>query len=197
MTAEILRLDPGLALPAAFYDRPVTSVARDLIGATLVSEQAGTLVAGRIVETEAYGDERDPASHASFRKNGLVRAMWGAPGTLYVYTAYGLYPCFNAVTGPKGEAGAVLIRALEILHPEFDCGQRSGVASGPGRVGRAIALTVSANGASLRQRPIWVQGGEFTCEIVTAPRVGVRRGTEVHWRFAVLGHHAVSRPRPW
>src|SRR5919199_1868121 len=108
-------LSSSEALPADWYERPVQQVARDLLGCVLVSERPEGLAAGRIVEAEAYGDERDPASHASFRRNGLVRAMWGAPGTLYVSRAYGFSPCLNFVCCPVDEPAAVLIRAIEPL----------------------------------------------------------------------------------
>ncbi len=99
-SASELQLDPSLALAPDWYVRPVVDVARDLLGCLIVSATGDTLVAGVIVETEAYDGEDDPASHASFRRNGLVQAMWGPRGSLYVYRAYGVYPVLQCGRRP-------------------------------------------------------------------------------------------------
>lgn len=180
------------ALPTGFYNRPVEQVARGLLGACLHACIDGNHLIGMIVETEAYGGSDDLASHASFRRSGVVHAMWGPPGTLYVYKAFGMYPCFNIVTGPEGEPAAVLVRAISIQHPESD--DRS--ASGPGRLGRYIGLDLGHNGHDLTQPPFWIAPGrEPSAEVRTAQRVGVKRGDGRDWRFAISGHPAVSRPR--
>lgn len=178
--------------PASFYDRSVEQVAPDLLGAILRIQTGRLSVIGRIVETEAYGGPDDLASHAAFRKSGLVRYMHGPPGSIYVYTAYGVYPCLNLVTGPEGEPSAVLIRAVSLIKPVPD----DRTASGPGRLGRAIGLSVDHNGSMATAPPITIFHGESpTHEIATGPRVGVKRGDNRHWRFAISGHPAVSRPR--
>lgn len=180
--------------PPGFYNRPVEQVARDLLGTRLFVDNAGIVLEGEIVETEAYGGPEDLASHSAFRRNGVVRAMWGPPGTLYVYYAYGMYPCFNVVTGPDGEPSAVLIRAVSIISPEHD--DRS--ASGPGRLGKRIGLTTEHNGHQLSRPPFWITPAPSGDRIsVTAGhRVGVNRGDHRTWRFAVAEHPAVSRPKP-
>ncbi|MEX2425890.1 MAG: DNA-3-methyladenine glycosylase, partial [Thermomicrobiaceae bacterium] len=150
------------------------------------------MITGIIVETEAYGGAEDLASHAAFRKTGYVTYMTGPSGTLYVYKAYGTYPCLNIVTGPEGKASAVLIRAISMQAPEPD--DRS--ASGPGRLGRRIELSTAHNGHELLHPPFWIEpGSSETVEVATGPRVGVKRGDGRHWRFAIAGHPAVSRPR--
>jgi DNA-3-methyladenine glycosylase len=179
-------------LPPEFYDRPVEIVARDLLGSGLVAINGGETIAGVIVETEAYGDEGDHASHAAFRRTGLVQAMWGPPGTLYVYKAYGMYPCFNVVTGPEGIPSAVLIRAMRILQPQRD----DRAASGPGRLGRSIGLDIRHNGHHLTRPPFLINVGTLdSFDVTTGTRVGVKRGDQRPWRFAIAGHPAVSRPR--
>jgi DNA-3-methyladenine glycosylase len=184
------------ALPRAFYDRNVEQVARDLLGTTLVARHGNVHVRGTIVETEAYGGADDPASHASFRKNGVVTAMWGSPGTLYVYAAFGVYPCFNVVTGEDGVPSAVLIRALSLWHPEID----NRVARGPGRLGRTIGLEIKHNTHPLDRSPYWIEPSPvhfdlFVNDVETGTRVGVNRDDGRPWRFWIPEHPAVSRSR--
>jgi DNA-3-methyladenine glycosylase len=179
-------------LPVSFYDRPVEQVARDLLGSRLCVDHGEIWLEAVIVETEAYGGPEDLASHAAFRRTGLVRYMHGPPGTFYIYAAYGMYPCLNLVTGPHGDPSAVLIRAASITEPEPD----DRTASGPGRLGRAIGLSVDHNGLLATDPPFWISGSSAPPgQIASGPRVGVKRGDHRHWRFAIVGHPAVSRPR--
>ena len=199
-TASELQLDPSLALAPDWYVRPVVDVARDLLGCLIVSATGDTLVAGVIVETEAYDGEDDPASHASFRRNGLVQAMWGPRGSLYVYRAYGVYPCFNVVAGPDSRPSAVLVRAISPAVNLVVMAERTGrtanarVASGPGLTGRALGIDVSHNGIRLQAWPVWIQPGEHPTAIVTAPRIGITRGTDERWRFGIASHPSLSKP---
>ena len=88
-------------LPRRFYERPAPAVARDLVGCILISRLGGTLTAGRIVETEAYLGPEDGASHAAFRP-GSRWLFYGPGGIAYVFLAYGLHACLNAIAGPAG-----------------------------------------------------------------------------------------------
>ncbi|HET7037444.1 MAG TPA: DNA-3-methyladenine glycosylase [Thermomicrobiaceae bacterium] len=190
------------ALPPEWYARHPVTVARALLGCLVIAERPEGVIAARIVETEAYGDERDPASHASFRRNGLVRAMWGPPGTAYVYRAYGVFPCLNVVTEAVGHPSAVLIRAIEPLtgadHMAGRLGKPLGprLASGPGLAGRGLGVTVAENGHPFDRAPLRLAAGESAGGIVAGPRIGVSRGRERLWRFGVAGHPALSRPFP-
>jgi len=58
----------SMRLPRRFYARPAEVVAQELLGCLLVrrlpARAGGAIVAGRIVEAEAYVGEEDRACHA-------------------------------------------------------------------------------------------------------------------------------------
>jgi DNA-3-methyladenine glycosylase len=203
------RLDPqgeaaGHPLPRSFYERPVTAVARAVLGRLLVREDPLGRVAGRIVEVEAYGDGTDPASHARSGRTARNAAMFGPAGRAYIYFTYGMHHCLNLVTGPEGRASAVLVRALEPVSGLDVMRRRRGavpderLASGPGCVARALGLTRAHDGSDLTRGPLWVSDlapRRRGLEIVAGSRVGIRAGTERAWRFRLAGHPSVSGPR--
>ncbi|MCX2726713.1 DNA-3-methyladenine glycosylase [Thermomicrobium sp. 4228-Ro] len=200
------RFDPSLAVPLTWFDRPTLDVAQALLGMILVSVVDGELVAGVLVEVEAYGGPDDPASHAARYRNGPVQAMWGPPGHAYVYRAYGVYPCCNVVTEPEGRAGAVLLRGaaplvgLEVMRARRQAmrpGQRllpdERLASGPGALAIAFGIGLEHNGIPLDRPPVWLQPGGTPERVVSTPRIGISRGQHLLWRFVVADHPAVSR----
>lgn len=186
-------------LPAAFYERETTTVARELLGRILVRRLEGELLAGVIVETEAYGPD-DPASHAWRGETRRNAVMFGPPGRLYVYLTYGMHWCMNAVTGPPGIGEAVLIRALEPLAGlEAMRRNRGGVpdrllCSGPARACQALGITGAENGADLAGDAVYILEERVPVERVAAgPRIGIRHAVERPWRFHIPGSPHVSR----
>ncbi len=122
----------------AWFARPTTEVARDLIGCALVVD-AGTAdaVAARVVETEAYLGTADPASHAFRGPTPRSAVMFGPAGHLYVYFTYGMHHCANVVTEADGVAGAVLLRAAVVEEGVATVSARRGGATGAGVAPRA------------------------------------------------------------
>ncbi|SFU68457.1 DNA-3-methyladenine glycosylase [Clostridium sp. DSM 8431] len=99
-----------------FYGRKTLKVAKELLGKILVREIDGKIVAGKIVETEAYLGVTDKAAHVyGGKKTERLIPMYGQGGTAYVYNIYGMYACLNAITESVGEPQGVLIRAVEPL----------------------------------------------------------------------------------
>lgn len=186
-------------LPRGFFARPTVTVARALLGQLLVHETPRGVVAGRVVEAEAYRGPRDPASHA-YRLTPRSRIMWGKPGTAYVYFSYGNHYCLNVVTEREGAAGAVLIRALEPVHGvdlmRSNRGAQSErlLASGPGRLTQAMGVAREHNGWDLTRPPLYLARGRRPRRITAGPRVGIRAAVDRPWRFSVAGHPGVSRP---
>ena len=201
-------------LPAGFYDRPVVTVAEELIGCT-VSFGAGR---GAIVETEAYHGS-EPACHAFAGLTPRTQTLFGAPGRAYVYRSYGIHALLNAVCEPEGVGAAVLIRALQPLEGIEamrvrrgalrdgagrpgrlgDTGRDADLCSGPGKLTQALGIRLSENGCDLRTGPVTIgprADGWEQPTIVVGTRVGITRAVELPWRFCVAGNRHVSRPRP-
>jgi DNA-3-methyladenine glycosylase len=154
----------------------VIDVARDLIGRRLLVTDANRTTCATIVETEAYGGPDDPASHAAFRPGGRAAIMAGPPGYVYVYAAYGMYPCFNIVTGPEGVASAVLLRGVLLAGTELPI-------LGPGRLTRALGIGLADQGSDLRGSRFGISIERDPYVIKQTPRVGIRRGQDIPWRF--------------
>ena len=131
--------------------------------------------------------------------------MFGRPGHLYVYLAYGMHRCMNVVTGSEHEGSAVLLRAAEPLEGIADMRALRGrdalheLCSGPGKLCQAFAVDRSLDGADLtRGGDLWIAEGEPLSrrDILAGPRVGIRVGVDRPWRFRVRGDPWVSRGRP-
>jgi DNA-3-methyladenine glycosylase len=173
-----------------FFARDTLTVARELIGTTLV---AGAC-AGRIVETEAY--TTDAASHAVTRARQAA-GMRESFGHVYVYLIYGMYFCLN-ITAERDGVGAVLIRAVEPTGGIELMQQRRGtskirqLASGPGRLCAAFGIDLDMNGKPLGQ-DIRILSRETAPQTSTSPRVGITRATALEWRFYETGNPFVSR----
>ncbi len=177
-------------LPAAWFQRDVVTVARELIGCALVHERR----AGIIVETEAYGGPDDLASHARFGPTPRTSVMFGPGGIAYVYLCYGIHQMFNVVTGPDGRGEAVLIRAIA---PHTGLPDDPTVGRGPGKVTTALAIDRSHDRRDLARGSLFVARAQVPPAIATGPRVGVDYAGE-DWaarplRFWWDGHPSVSR----
>lgn len=120
-------------IQSSFFERRSYVVARDLLGKFLVRKISGKVISTMVTEVEAYGGASDMASHARFGKNKRNAAMWGKPGTFYVYLIYGMHWMLNIVCEPMGCPSAVLVRGLDTIN-------------GPGRVGKHLKIDKSLNG---------------------------------------------------
>jgi DNA-3-methyladenine glycosylase len=153
------------------------------------------------VETEAYAPD-DPASHSFGGRTRRNAAMFGPPGHLYVYRSYGIHWCANLVCGDEGDGAAVLLRALEPTRGIDRMRARRGLddvrllCSGPGRLTEALGITGDHDGLPLDGPPFELRARLGLVEVVTGPRVGITRATDVAWRYALRGSALVSRPRP-
>jgi len=183
----------GRILRRSFYAQPTVEVARALLGKILVHSEGSSKDnrAGRIVETEAYLGTTDPAAHSYRGVTPRTKVLFGPPGHAYVYFIYGMYYCLNVATEKEGTGGGVLIRAIEPLLNVTEPG------NGPGRLTRAMGITLAHNGADLTRGPITIretkQSGSFA--IGVSARIGIREAADWPLRFFVSGNPHVSRGR--
>lgn len=191
-----------------FYTKDTVEAARELLGTFLVHDSPAGRTMGRIVETEAYLFEGDPACHAHKGKTKRNAVMFGPPGHGYIYLIYGIYCCFNVVTAPEGTGEAVLIRALEPVEGITLMEKRRGtkdlknLCSGPGKLVMAMGLTREQNGCDLINGPVRILGRN-SCpdrfhdygqpEIFTTTRIGISEGIDLPFRFYLAGNKFISK----
>ncbi|MBI4368356.1 MAG: DNA-3-methyladenine glycosylase [Candidatus Omnitrophica bacterium] len=188
-------------LDRAFFGRNTQIVAAELIGKILVLNQGGSLVSGKIVETEAYFGADDPASHAFRGVTPRNRVMFGPAGVSYVYFTYGNHHCLNIVTEADGVAGAVLLRALEPLSGLSIMKKRRGakhqttaLANGPGKLTQAFGITRDHSEIDMTRGPFFVaeKAEEGFVHVQTAKRIGISAAQHLPYRFYLRGNPFVS-----
>jgi DNA-3-methyladenine glycosylase len=203
------RVDRAFPLLRSFYARSPIEVARDLLGMVLVRHRGRQILAGRIVEAEAYLGAGDAAAHAASGITQRNRVLFGPPGHAYVYFTYGMHYCMNVSCMPEGDAGSVLIRALEPLTgipamasarelPQMPLRR---LASGPAMLCQALGITrVRDNGCDLTlpESGLWIGDDGIRVprsRIVVSCRIGIRKSAELPLRFFVRDNPFVSAAR--
>ena len=168
-------------LPRTYFTRPTVQVARSLIGKYLVRVIDGRILAGKIIEVEAYVGPQDKACHASKGRTQRSEVLFGPPGVAYVYLIYGMYHCLNVVTEREEFPSAVLIRGIEIDGELID---------GPGRLCRALQIDRRLNRVDLTTgESLWFEDRGALVkrgDVEAHPRIGVDYAGEwakKPWRF--------------
>ncbi len=197
-------------LPPAFFARDPRRVARDLLGKLLVRREGGRVLAGRLVEVEAYLGEGDPAAHAAAGLTSRNRVLFGPPGHAYVYFIYGNHFCLNVSCLPAGQPGCVLIRALEPLagleemaqNRHLTLGEKPSparlhlLASGPGRLAEALAITRPRDNdkdmTSESSDLVLLDDGFRPAKIAVTPRIGITQAAARPLRYVIAGNAFVS-----
>lgn len=183
-------------IQSSFYINDTLNVAGQLLGKLLVRQYRGRRWIGRIVETEAYIGEDDPACHAAHGFTPRTQIMYGPPGFAYVYFTYGMHFMLNIVTEKAGFPAAVLIRALEPVSG-FD-GKDPRPASGPGKLCKSMKIDLSLNGVSLAGPKLWIGEPDPAPEpdhdeVRWSARIGIRVGADRIWRAYLRNNPYVSR----
>jgi len=193
-------------LKKSFYRREVLVVARELLGKVLVKSNGKEILAGKIVEVEAYHGDTDEAAHSYGGVTERNEIMFEAGGYLYVYFTYGAHHCCNVVTGKKGQGTAVLIRAVEpVIGLDRMIKNRFGrklkndreiinLTSGPGKVCQAFKFDRTHSGADLTGEDIFILDGEKirTKDIGISKRIGITRSVDLPWRFFIKDNPYLS-----
>jgi DNA-3-methyladenine glycosylase len=204
---RLARLAP---VARSFYERDPRTVASELLGKLLVRREGRLLLAGRILEAEAYLGLTDPGSHAYRGQTPRNAVLFGPPGYAYVYFIYGNHYCTNISCQPAGEAGCVLLRALEPVFGIESMAALRGLAltvdpkmsqlrlltSGPGRLSQALGITRERDNAkdlcSSKSDLYIVDDGWLRGAISATPRINVTSAPDDEWRFVVSGNAFVS-----
>jgi len=195
----------------SFFHRDPRRVGRDLLGKLIVRKQGRKILAGRIVEVEAYLGQDDLAAHASAGRTARNEVIFGPPGHAYVYFIYGVHYCLNVSCMPEGDAGCVLVRALEPVSGiesmararelgdlDFSVTRNlRRLSSGPGMLCEALEITRERdNGKDLLSDLSDLQiadDGFRAKKVLTTTRIGITKSPEMPLRYLIEGNAFVSR----
>ena len=198
-------------LRRAFFNRDPRVVARELLGKLIVRREGRKQIAGRIVEVEAYLGAGDLAAHAAAGHTARNAVLWGPPGHAYVYFIYGVHYCLNISCLPEGEAGCVLIRALEPVSGMQEMAKARGLhdldltsardlrklASGPGKLCEALGITRPRDNdkdmLSAKSDLQVMSDGFRMQEIAVTQRIGITKSAELPLRYVIAGNAFLSR----
>jgi DNA-3-methyladenine glycosylase len=198
-------------LKADFFSRDPRRVARALLGKLLIRKTPRGILAGRIVETEAYLGYGDAAAHAAAGRTPRNAVLFGPPGHAYVYFIYGSHYCLNVSCLPDGVPGCVLFRALDPVEGIERMAEARGIeiakksdvkkiSSGPGRLSEALGITRQRdNGKSLvspRSDLRIANDGHRAGRVTVTPRIGIAKSADHPLRYFIAGNPFVSGRSP-
>jgi DNA-3-methyladenine glycosylase len=194
-----------------FFNRDPRTVAREILGKLVVRRAGRKVLAGRIVEVEAYLGADDAAAHAAAGRTARNDVLFGPPGHAYVYFIYGVHYCLNVSCMPEGHAGCVLIRALEPVAGMREMAQARGIKefdpesvrdlhkllSGPGKLCEALNITRPRDNGKDMLAPhsdLQLRDNEFSpARILVTTRIGITKSAEMPLRYLIAGNAYVSR----
>lgn len=197
-------------LPRSFFNRDPRVVARELLGKLVVRRERRKILAGRIVEAEAYLGADDLAAHAASGRTARNAVLFGPPGHAYIYFIYGMYYCLNVSCLPDGTAGGVLIRALEPVAGLEDMAKARGLkglnfqavrdlrklTSGPGLLCQAMSITRPRDNGkdvtSARSDLQMMEDGFHAHKVAVTPRIGIVKSAALPLRYVIGGNQFVS-----
>lgn len=201
-----------MLLEKEFYRQGALILAKELLGKTIVRVIDGVTLKGKIVETEAYIGEIDKASHAyNGRRTERTEPLFREGGIAYVYFIYGLYHCFNVISGLEDKGEGVLIRAVEPLN-EFDYlakkrfnqsyeeltrSKKRSLTNGPSKLCMAYSIDKSENYKKLYEKgDFYIEDSKKeNFEIVETKRIGIdyaEEAVDFPWRFYIKDNKYIS-----
>ncbi len=176
--------------PNDFFAQDTIDLAQSLLGHNLVHNLDGEKLVGRIIETEAYLGLEDPACHSFHGKvTKRTKTFYMPAGTIYVYLIYGMYECFNLITGDRNTPEAVLIRALwpleglekmRSMRPKAK--SKADFCNGPGKLCQAMGIDRSFNEQNIFASNLSLEWNQPASTIIERARVGIESaGDASHW----------------
>jgi len=163
------------------------------------------LLAGRIVEVEAYLGADDPAAHSFSGRTPRNAIIFGPPGYAYVYFIYGNHYCLNVSCLPDGIPGGILFRAVEPLRGMAEMFKLRAIeetedlrrlTSGPGRLAAAFGITRERdNGKDLTSSlsDLYIaDDGSPPPQVLITKRIGITKAADMPLRYIVAGNRFVS-----
>ncbi len=185
-------------LTRQFFERPPLVCAREMLGCTLTWGET----AGIIVETEAYAEHGDEASHAFVRPTTRTFIRDLPPGTVYIYLNYGVHWLLNFLTKGGDLRGFVLIRALQpvsgldVMRRRRRVNQDKTLCSGPGKLTQAMGITAQWHGQDFFSIPgVSLSRNSKQPAVVVDRRVGITKSPDFEWRFSIANSQYVSLKR--
>jgi DNA-3-methyladenine glycosylase len=206
---------PGSLIPRTFFEMTPEHVAPRLLGKILIHRTQTGVLAGRIVEVEAYlgphHSTPDAAAHSHRGPTPRTQVLFGPAGRAYVYAIYGRYYCMNISCELEGQAGSVLLRALEPIAGAREMARNRGLSpdaqpceltGGPSRLCLALGLTRPVhNGLDLLDPDSALQArddGYQVRQVMITPRIGLNPtnpALRLPLRFVLPGNACVSGPK--
>ena len=180
-----------MSLPRKFFARDTVLVAKELLGKKLVRKIGSKIISGIIIETEAYRQNDDAASHAFSGITPRNEAMFGQVGCAYVYFTYGMYYCVNVVArNHKYTAGAVLIRALKPVEGVDSMiryrKKKTNLTDGPAKLAQALSIDKKLYGEDLiKSSKLCITNGIRKGRIISSSRVGINNAISKKWNFKI------------
>ena len=197
-------------LRRSFFNRDPREVSRELLGKLIVRKDGRKLLAGRIVEVEAYLGTDDLAAHAAAGRTARNSVLFGPPGHAYVYFIYGVHYCLNISCLPDGEAGCILVRALEPVAGIDQMAKARGLedldfsssrslrllASGPGKLCEALGIKRPRDNGKDMVSPRCdlevMEDGYKVEKVAVTPLIGITKSAEMPLRYVMAGNSFVS-----
>jgi DNA-3-methyladenine glycosylase len=189
-------------LPRNFYLKDTLTVSKNLLGKIIVKIYRNKTLAAKIVETEAYIGEHDPACHAYQKLTKRSSTLYEIGGIVYVYFIYGNYYCFNIVTEKIGIGCAVLIRAVEPVlgielmkkyRPKINSIQE--LTNGPSKFCLAFNIDKTLNKKDVTGNKIFISNPpkKMKFDICVSKRIGLNLGKDFQYRFFIKDNPFVTK----
>ena len=192
-----------------FYNRDPRIVGPELLGKVLVRKEGRKMLAARIVEVEAYGED-DPAAHSFAGRTKRNAVLFGPPGYVYVYFIYGNHYCLNVSCLPDGVGAGILFRAVEPLLGVEEMARARDIevksprdllklTSGPGRLAEAFGITRERDNekdlTDMKSDLFVADDGFPAPKVIATKRIGITKAVDHPLRYVIADNAFVSGPR--